>query len=83
MLPRTGYSFREIDQAVALGIGIITLILSTFETILESRFAVDVEFEGWRCCCIENIELGDTKIEVARWRDEADHIEKKRQNVNG
>jgi hypothetical protein len=77
ILPRTGYSIREIDQAVALGVGIVTLLLCIHDIIQGYRFSIDDEFEGWTRRCIMKIELGDGDVEMARWTTELDRIDKK------
>lgn len=77
MVPRTGYSIREIDQAVALGIGISTLLLSIYELIRNWGFSVDDEFEEWRRRCIKDIDLGSTDVEIARRRCGLDRIDKR------
>ncbi|KAH3941353.1 hypothetical protein HBH70_205720 [Parastagonospora nodorum] len=74
-VPHTGYSIREIDQAVALGIGIATLLLSIYDILRDIRFSPDDEFEFWRSRCIKNIEAGYTEIEITRWRNELDRID--------
>lgn len=77
LLPRTPYSIGDIDQAVALCIGIVTLLLSIHDMIQDSKFSTSDEFEYLRVRCVRNIECGDTEVEVVRWKQELDAIDKK------
>jgi hypothetical protein len=77
MFPRTGYSIREIDQAVALGIGIVTLLLCIFDIVQGYWFSVDDEFKGWSRRCIEQIESGNADVKINRWTMGLDRIDKK------
>jgi hypothetical protein len=76
LLPQTPYSIGDFDQAVALSIGIITLLLSIRDIIQDYNFVIDDEFEYWRARCVRSIESGDTKMEVVRWKQELEVIDK-------
>lgn len=77
LLPQTPYSVTEIDQGVALTVGIVTLLFALREIIKDSRFCVDQEFECWKTRCLQNIEHGDTGVEIARWTKELECMDKK------
>jgi hypothetical protein len=76
LLPQTPYSTGDFDQAVAIGIGIITLLLSIRDLIQDYNLVIDDEFEYWRARCVRSIESGDTKMEVVRWKQELEVIDK-------
>jgi hypothetical protein len=75
-LPQTPYSIGDIDQAVALSVGIVTLLLSIRDIIQDFNFPIDDEFEYWRIRCVRSIESGDTKVEVARWKQSLEALDK-------
>jgi hypothetical protein len=77
ILPRTGYSIRDVDQVVALGVGIVTLLLCICDIIQNYRFSINDECEGWRRRCIAQIESGDADVEITQWTIGLDRIEKK------
>lgn len=77
VLPQIPYSFSDFDQVVALSIGIITLLLSIGDIVLDSNFSAGYGFEYWRVRCVQNIEYGDTDVEITRWTQELESIEKK------
>lgn len=74
---KTPYSLGEFDQATALGVGVVTLLLSIRDIIQDFKFSTHDEFEYWRTRCILSIECGDVELEVARWRCELDFIDLK------
>jgi hypothetical protein len=76
-LPQTPYSISEVDQGVALCVGIVTLLLSIRDMIQDYNFSLYDKFEYWRIRCVRNIELGNTNVDVARWKQELDSIDKK------
>jgi hypothetical protein len=77
VLPQTPYLIGDIDQAVALSIGIVTLLISIRDIITDFNFSAKDEFEYWRVRCLENIELGNAEMEVARWKQELEVIDRK------
>lgn len=77
VLPQTPYSVRDIDQAVALSIGIITLLLALLDVLKNYRFPITDEFQYWKNRCLEDIEYGNAKIDVEQWRKDVTYIEKK------
>jgi hypothetical protein len=77
LLPKTPYSLSDFDQAVALSIGIITLLLCIVDIVLDFNFSPKDEFEHWRIRCVQNIEDGDTDVEITRWKQDLESIDKK------
>jgi hypothetical protein len=77
LLPQTPYSFSDFDQAAALSIGIITLLLSIGDIVSDYNFSAKDEFKYWRVRCVQNIEYGDIHNEVTRWKQELESIDKK------
>jgi hypothetical protein len=77
VLPQTPYSISEIDQSVALTVGIVTLLLALRDIIRDFRSSVDDEFDCWKTRCVEGIELGDTEIDIAHWRKELEYLDRK------
>lgn len=77
VLPRTPYRISDIDQAVALSIGIITFLLALFDTTKNYRFRIGDEFDYWRARSLEDIEHGDAKVNPDRWKKDVDYIERK------
>ena len=77
LLPNTPYSLSDFDQAVASSIGIITLLLGIVDIVLDFNFSPKDEFENWRVRCVQNIEDGDTDVEITRWKQDLESIDKK------
>ncbi|KAH7067288.1 hypothetical protein BKA63DRAFT_570595 [Paraphoma chrysanthemicola] len=77
LFPRTPYSLGDIDQAVAAGIGALTLLLCVRDMILEIRTSVDDEFERWKVRCMDDIESGNLEVEIPRWKTALEVIDKK------
>lgn len=70
--PKTPYSIGELDQAIALGVGIYTLLVSIRDVSQYIKSSNQDTFEHWRASCIENIEAGKTEVEIARWKRDLD-----------
>lgn len=50
-IPETGYAITELDQAVALGAGLLTVTFSTFETFMSRRLGDWERYHRWRLSC--------------------------------
>ncbi|KAF2256559.1 hypothetical protein BU26DRAFT_24460 [Trematosphaeria pertusa] len=70
--PRTGYSLSELDQAVALSAGVLTLILSIWDALASWRLSRWEKYRAWRANCdrymqddvFEESEISDLKREL-------------------
>ncbi|KAH7083957.1 hypothetical protein FB567DRAFT_550965 [Paraphoma chrysanthemicola] len=77
LFPQTPYSLGDIDQAVAVGIGVLTLLFCVRDIVLDVRTSVDDEFEHWKVRCMDDIESGNTEVETLRWKTALEVIDKK------
>ncbi|KAF2023552.1 hypothetical protein EK21DRAFT_118652 [Setomelanomma holmii] len=76
LLPRTPYSMSDIDQAVPLSIGTVTLFLCICDIVQNCRFQVDDKFRYWKARCIPHVESGNMNIDVSTFRDELEAIDR-------
>ncbi|KAF2117892.1 hypothetical protein BDV96DRAFT_685537 [Lophiotrema nucula] len=81
ILPTTPYTIHDLDQAVALGVGTLTITLAIYELVRDCLCTPQKEFDDWKLRCIRQIENGDMSLEVDQYRDGLRAIEEKIQEV--
>ena len=70
-VPRTEYALKELDQAVALGAGILTFIYSIYEALISNMLSPWERYWKWKSDCevlLEEGLLGES--ETGRWKTE-------------
>jgi hypothetical protein len=74
-IPQSGASVTELDQAIAMGAGVLTLACSIIEAILSWRRSGWEKYNEWRMNCANLIEQGLlSEEETLRWKEYLENI---------